>query len=140
MTIIERVLLLQNVELFKEVTTEQLSFVAAIAEEVSVDAGTLVYREKDPPDGLYVVISGLIAAGRGQEAIERIGPNGSFGVWALFDDMPRLTKAECLEDARMLFVRRDDFYEVLADHVDIAQAIFKLLVHRLRRLTAAVEK
>jgi CRP-like cAMP-binding protein len=67
MTIIERVLLLQNIELFKDVTTEQLSFIAAIAEEISVDAGTLLYRENDPPDGLYVVVSGLVTAGRKQD-------------------------------------------------------------------------
>jgi CRP/FNR family transcriptional regulator len=117
-----------------------LSFIAAIAEEVSVEAGTVLYRENDPPDGLYVVVSGLVAAGRGQEALDRIGPNGSFGVWALFDDQPRLTKAEAVESSRLLFVRRDEFYDVLADHVEIAQALFKQLVNRLRRLTTAVEK
>jgi len=140
MTIIERVLLLQNIELFKDVTTEQLSFIAAIAEEIPADAGTVLYRENDPPDGLYVVISGLVAAGRGKESIERIGPNGSFGVWALFDDQPRLTKAETVEASVLLFVRRDDFYDVLSDHMDIAQAIFKQLVNRLRRLTSVAEK
>ena len=67
MTIIERVLLLQNIELFNEVTTEQLSFIAAIAREKGVAAGAVLYRENDPADGLYVVISGAIAAKRGED-------------------------------------------------------------------------
>src|SRR5688572_23544964 len=139
MTIIERVLLLQNIELFNEVTTEQLSFIAAIAREKGVAAGAVLYRENDPADGLYVVISGAIAAKRGEDLIDRIGPNGSFGIWAFFDDQPRLTSAEAIEASQLLFVSRDDFYDVLADHVDIVQNIMKQLVYRLRRLTAAVE-
>jgi CRP-like cAMP-binding protein len=139
MTIIERVLLLQNIELFNEVTTEQLSFIAAIAREKAVAAGATLYRENDPADGLYVVISGAIAAKRGDDLIDRIGPNGSFGIWAFFDDQPRLTSAEAIEPSQLLFVSRDDFYDVLADHVDIVQNIMKQLVHRLRRLTAVAE-
>jgi hypothetical protein len=37
-------------------------------------------------------------------------------------------------------VHRDEFYDVMAYHVEIAQAIFKQLVHRLRRLSAIAEK
>jgi CRP/FNR family transcriptional regulator, cyclic AMP receptor protein len=140
MTIIERVLLLQNIELFDEVTTEQLSYIAAIGKEMDVAEKTVLYRENDPSDGLYVVISGAIEAKRGEDTIDRIGPNDSFGIWAFFDDQPRLTSATAVEPSRVLFVSREDFYDVLADHIDIIQNIMKQLVQRLRRLTAGVEK
>ncbi len=42
MTIIERVLLLQGIDLFADVTTEQLSFLATIAEELTFDPGKIV--------------------------------------------------------------------------------------------------
>ena len=140
MTIIERVLLLQGVDLFSNVTTQQLSFIAAIAEEMAVEPGTVLYRENDSPDGLYVVISGAVVVSRNGDSIDRIGPNASFGVWALFDDQPRLTGAEASEASRLLFVPREEFYEVLADHVDIVQSIFKQLVQRVRSLAAVAEK
>jgi CRP/FNR family transcriptional regulator, cyclic AMP receptor protein len=140
MNIIERVLLLQNIELFNEVTTEQLSFIAAIGKEKEVASGKMLYRENDEADGLYVVISGAVAAKRGDDVIEQIGPNGSFGIWAFFDDQPRLTDAIAVEPSTLLFVSREDFYDVLADHVDIVQNIMKQLVQRLRRLTSEVEQ
>jgi CRP-like cAMP-binding protein len=140
MTIVERVLLLQRVELFAGVTTEQLSYIATIAEEVTVRAGKVLYRENDPPDGLYVVISGTVAAYRGGEIVARIRTDGSFGVWALFDDTARLTSAEADEDSRLLFVPREPFYEVLSNHVDIVQGLFKQLVRRLHELATIVEK
>ena len=140
MTIIERVLLLQRIEIFGSVTTEQLSYIAMISEEITAQAGTVLYRENDPPDGLYIVISGTIAAGRGGEVLDRIRADGAFGVWALFDDGLRLTSAQADEDSRLLFVPREQFYEVLSNHVDIVQGIFKYLVQRLHQLATIVEK
>jgi CRP-like cAMP-binding protein len=138
LTVIERVLLLQNIDLFSHVTSEQVSFFAALAEETVIGPNQVLYRENDAPDGLYVVISGAVAMRRGNEEIDRIGPNGSFGVWALFDEEPRIATAVTLEESRILFISRDDFYDVLTDHVDIMQGLFKHLVLRLRGLVAAV--
>jgi CRP/FNR family transcriptional regulator len=140
MTIIERVLLLQGVELFGSVTSEQLSYIAIISEEISVEPGHIIYKQNDPPDGLYVIISGSVLITRGDEVIERIGPNGSFGVWAMFDDKPRLTGAKAVEASRLLFVGREPFYEVLSGHVDIVQGMFKHLVDRLHQLATILER
>src|SRR5688572_22496359 len=139
MTTIERVLLLQGIDLFRSVTTQQLSYIAAIAEEMDAEAGTILYRENDASDGLYVLISGAVTGSRGGDIIDRIGPNGSFGVWALFDDQPRFTTLKVVEASRLLFVPQEEFYEVLADHVDIVQGIFKQLVQRIRALAAVGE-
>ena len=140
MTIIERVLLFEGVDLFSEVTTEQLSYLAAIAEERSFDPGKIIYNEGDAPDGLYAVISGQVEMRRAGSRIDTIGGDGVFGVWALFDGEPRLTTAEAVEECQVLFVSRDAFYELLSDHVDIVEGLFKHLVQRLRRLTATVER
>ncbi len=139
LTIIEKVLLLQNIDLLSHVTSEQVSFFAALAQEVAVAPGEVLYRENDAPDGLYVVVSGSVGMWRGKDEIDRIGPNGSFGVWALFDDEPRLTTATTLEKSRLLYVSKDDFYDVLSDHVDIVEGLFKHLVTRIRRLASVVE-
>ena len=140
LTVIEKVLLLQNIDLFSHITVEQLSFFAALAEEINIPTDQVLYREDDPPDGLYVVVAGAVSMRRAGDEIDRVGPNGSFGAWALFDDEPRLTTAETAEESRLLFVSRDDFYDVLADHVDIVAGLFKHLVERLRRLATVVEK
>ncbi len=140
LTILEKVLLLQNVDLLSLVPSEQLSYLAGIAAEIDVPPGGKLYSEGDAPDGLYVVISGSVLMRRGSDEIDRIAPNGAFGVWALFDDEPRLTTAESAAETRLLFVPRDDFYDVLSDHVEITEALFKHLVQRLRRIAAVVEK
>jgi len=140
MTIIERVLLLQGVDLLSLVNSEQLSYIAMIGEEVTVEPGTVLFREGDPPTGLYVVISGAITVSRGKNVIQRIGLNGSLGVWGLFDDQPQIATATAEEPTRLFYVSRTGFYEVLSNHVDIVQSIFKQLVGRLRRLATLTEQ
>lgn len=134
-TNLEKVLLLQNVDLFSDVTLEHLSYIAAISEEFTVSAGRLLYRQGDAPDGLYIVVSGCVRMLRFREEIERISAGGSFGVWALFDNEPRLATAETVEESRLLFVPREEFYDVLSDHVEMMAGIFRHLVQRLRKLT-----
>ena len=140
LTNIERVLLLQNVDVFSHVTLEQLSYLAAIAQEISMPAGQRLYEEGDAPDGLYIVISGCVLMRHSLQEIDRVAPNGTFGVWALFDDGPRLATAESVEESRVLLVPREEFYNVLSEHVEIVAGLFKHLVQRLKRLTALAEK
>jgi CRP/FNR family transcriptional regulator, cyclic AMP receptor protein len=139
MTTVEKVLLIQGVDLFSEVTLEQLSYVAAITREINVPKGRKLYAEGDAPDGLYILVTGSVLMLRAKHEIDRILPNGTFGVWALFDDEPRLTTAETIEECNLLFVPREDFYDVLSDHIEIVALLFKRLVRRLRKLAAAAE-
>jgi CRP-like cAMP-binding protein len=140
LTNLEKVLLLQNVGLLSSVTLEQLSYLAAITRELTLASRRQIYAEGDAPDGLYIVVSGLVRMRRSGQEIDRIAANGTFGVWALFDDEPRLATAESVEETRLLFIPREDFYDVLSDHVEMVAGLFKHLVQRLRKLAVVVEK
>ena len=67
------------------------------------------------------------------------GAREAFGTWALLDDEPRVATATVDEDARLLRVDRDDFMELLADHSEITQGVFKTIVGRMRGLLERVD-
>ena len=137
-TVVEKVIFLQNVDVFANVPTEQLAHVAAIAEEVSCLKGDVIYALGDATDSLYVVIDGNVRLHRENEDILTAGPKEAFGTWALLDDAPRVATATVEEDARLLRVDRDDFMELLADHSEITQGVFKTIVGRMRGLLGRV--
>ena len=58
-TVVEKVLLLQNVDLLAAARTEDLAVLASIAEEVLYPEGATVFEEGQPADGLYV--EGMVA-------------------------------------------------------------------------------
>jgi CRP-like cAMP-binding protein len=46
------------VPLFRRLPEEKLAWIHDHAEEIRLDAGTLIARQGDQPDGLYVVMEG----------------------------------------------------------------------------------
>ena len=140
LTVIEKVIVLQNIDDFSEVSTENLANLAAISEEVSVHQGEIVYGESDPPDAMYLVLEGRVRLHRDDMEVSVVGPDGAFGTWALFDDEPRVTAATSLEETRLLRIDKEDFIDLLADHVEITQGVLKAMVKRLRGLVGRMSR
>lgn len=137
-TVIEKVIFLQNVDVFSDVPTESLAYLAAIAEEVTYMRGETVYETGEASDSLYLVLDGAVRLHRDGDDIMVAGPNDAFGTWALFDDEPRVATATADEESRLLRIDREDFLELLSDHSEITQGVFKNIVGRLRGLVGRV--
>ncbi|MCP4566269.1 MAG: Crp/Fnr family transcriptional regulator [FCB group bacterium] len=138
LTVIEKVIFLQNVDVFSEVPSEHLAYLAAIAEEVAFDEDEVIYREQDLPDALYLVLDGSVRLHRDTEEITNASAREAFGSWALFDNEPRVVTATALEETRLLRVDREEFIDLLADHVQITEGVLKAMAGRLRGLIGRV--
>ena len=137
-TVIEKVIILQNVDVFLEVPTEQLAYIAAIAEEVTYLKGETVYKAGGHADAMYLVLTGGVRLHLDGKEVTVAGIEDTFGTWALFDEEPRVVNATAIEDSTLLRIGREDFYDLLADNVQITQGIFKTLVKRMRKLISRV--
>ncbi len=140
LSLVEKVMFLQNVDVFSHVPTEQLAYLAAIAEEVSCAVDECLYEQNQPSDCMYLVLEGAVRLHRGPTEVTTAKDKEAFGTWALFDDEPRMVSATCTEAAHLLRVDKDDFIEVLADNVQLTQGILKAIVRRLRGLGRAVAR
>lgn len=133
LTTIEKVLLLQGVDIFLETKTESLAKVAAITQEVHFEQGTTIFAEGDPSDALYVIVNGAVSLRKDSQGKGTVRERETFGMWALLDESPRLVTAVALTDTTALKIEREALYEVLSDHFDIVRGIFKCLVRMIRR-------
>lgn len=138
LTVVEKVILLQEVDIFSEVPTEQLSYLAAIATEEEFEAGAVIYQAQEPAAAMFVVVEGQVRLHRGAMEINVAGQGEAFGSWALFDDEPRVTAATPLVPTQVLRLDKDDFIDLLADNVRITQGVLKALVNRVRGLIGRV--
>src|SRR5688572_27994154 len=87
---VEKVLCLQQVDIFKHATTEMLTYISSIAEVVSVEPYTQIFSEQEISDAMYAVVTGRVRLSKEDKEILIAGPSQSFGTWALFDNAPRL--------------------------------------------------
>ena len=138
LTTVEKVMLLREVDIFSQVSTEELAYLAAILEEQRCTAGQRVYQQQDPADAMYLVVSGQVRVHREQLEITVAGQGEAFGTWALFDEEPRLSAATATEEALLLRLDKEDFIDLLADNVEITQGVLKALVKRMRGLIGQV--
>ena len=138
LTVIEKVLFLQNIDVFNEVPSEHLGYLAAIAEEVSYLKNEVIYKVNEYSDAMYLVLEGKVRLHIDHRDITTADAKEAFGTWALFDDSPRVVTATAIEDSCLLKIDREDFVDLLADHVQMTQAILKTLVVRMRSLVDRV--
>jgi CRP-like cAMP-binding protein len=139
LTVIEKVAALQSVDVFTDVPTEQLAYLAAIAEEVDFDEGEVIYKEHDAGDAFYLVLEGEVRLHKGAQEITIAAGGDTFGTWALFDEEPRVVTATPVGKVKLLGIDRERFVDILADHVQISQGILKNLASRLRNLLERVQ-
>lgn len=131
---VEKVLCLQGVDVFKHATTEMLRYISSIAEDLPVNAGTVLFSEQEISDAMYVVVSGRVRLEKEGREVFVVEPSQSFGAWALFDNAPRLMKAVVMEDSVLLKIVSDSFYELLADHDEMTPVIFRAVIERVKAL------
>ena len=134
MELIEKVFLLQQVDLLRGATTQQLALLASIAEEMATDPGDMLLRRGEPTDAMHVVVEGSVElCGAGEQlAVARHGT--AFGTWALIDEAPALVDARVAEAGRLLRITRGDFDDLLADHPELSLGLLRGLARRVRAL------
>jgi CRP-like cAMP-binding protein len=136
LTVVEKVMFLQNVDVFSEVPTEELAFLARIMEEKTFGAGETIYREVDAADSMYVIVKGKVRIHRDGREVATAGESEAFGTWALFSDEPRLLAATAELETHVLRIDKEAFIDLLADNVQITRGVLKAIVGRLRKLLA----
>ena len=85
-----------------------------------------------------VRVSSVSLSGK-QVTLTYVEPGTWFGDISLFDGMPRTHDAHAHGETTLLVVRRPDFKELLARHVELYDALLRLNCRRLRLLFDAVE-
>jgi CRP-like cAMP-binding protein len=137
----DRAALIRQCYLFEDATPESIAQLAASSTLETRARRTDVFDAGDEPDGMRVLISGLVriwindAEGR-ELTLTLIEPGEAFGEIALLDGAPRTANASVLEPAQMLLLRKSAFDAVLATDPGLAQHLIVLLCDRLRRNTS----
>lgn len=132
LSIVEKVIALEAVEIFANLTPDQMARIAVITKELQFAPGDWIVSGSQRIDALYVIMDGAVELRLGKEPLSRVGPGHVIGMWAIFEDGdPMQVTARATEDTRALRIDREDFYELLSDHAEITSAIFSTLVKRL---------
>ena len=130
-----RVELLGRTGIFAEASRPVLEQLARAAEEVEVPADTIVIRQGDEADALYVLVDGEMGVrSQGETGVERelpsMGRDAYFGEIGLLERIPRTATVTATAPSRVLKIEGEAFLSALND----AAASVSLLEGTRRRL------
>ena len=132
-TTVEKVLFLKRIDLFSQISSEDLAQIAQITEELQIEEGEDVFLEGEPGNTLFFTVNGQVRIHRGGTILATLGERSVFGEMSLLDMEPRSATVTVVEDVTLLRIEREDFNDILAEKAEIAQGIIKVLSQRLRR-------
>ena len=98
--------------------------------------GTVIFRQGDPGDEMYVVQEGQVEIRLGDEVVETLGPGEIFGELALIDDQPRSATAVAVTASRLAAVPEARFHFMVQQTPRFALQVMRVMAERLRRATA----
>ena len=137
-------MILQQVELFRGLSNEELETLSGSSTSRSFPKNTVVIHENDPADSLFIIESGKVKVScsdkNGKEFIMNTQGEGDyFGELALLDDSTRSASVRTVEKSSFCIIFKDNFNRVLDEHPNIARKLIRNLAARVRKLTADVK-
>jgi HEAT repeat protein len=134
LSLMDRVLALSQVPLFRELTPADLKHVADTVIENFYVEGTVIAEQGDPGDAMHVVVSGevrvLMDEQRSTEVARR-GPGYIVGEMAILGEQPRMANLVAVGDVKTLSIDRMRFQRILRERPDAALAVMRELSARL---------
>ena len=138
-----------KVDLFKErgLSAAEMKLLATFSNEERFTAGSMIFREGDRGDKLFIVLDGRVRIskfipGVGEEALTVLDRGDFFGEMALIDDKVRSADAKAHEaDATVLSIDRATLNEILSMDPNASLQFLNLLCRMIsRRLREINEK
>jgi MFS family permease len=108
-----RIALLQVLDLFSAAARPVIERLARSIDEVDAPADTVLIREGDAPDALWIIVDGEVEVTIGGSFVRTMGPRSYFGEIGLLREIPRTATVRTVEPCRLWKLSGDDFLEAL---------------------------
>jgi CRP-like cAMP-binding protein len=138
LTTIEKVIFLKSVDIFEHATIEHLGRIAGLMEEVHFEPGETIFKEGEPGDALYLLLSGRVFLDRNGNTFREIKEKETFGTLDVLDFRPRSATAKAVDHVRALKLNGQEFHDLLSLDIEMVQAVFRMLCDLVRRILTLV--
>ncbi|MEQ6165577.1 cyclic nucleotide-binding domain-containing protein [Ekhidna sp. MALMAid0563] len=118
--LIERVIELKKIEMFKQIPGELITYIAECLEEVRVKLGSTIIREGDSGrEPMYIVLDGSIDIYEGDQKVAEREKGGVFGEKNITESdtfsFTALARTECT----LLLMRKEELLNLMSKHIEI---------------------
>lgn len=128
---------LRKVYFFRDLPDAELHEVARRCKEVEFSAGDVVFTEGSRGDRFFIVLDGQVEVWKDKEGLpdNLLAVHGSghlFGEIALVDELPRSATVRVREQARLLYLTREEFRSAIQTSPAMALSVLRALSAMIR--------
>lgn len=140
----EKIVLLRGMEIFQNLTVNELAAVASLAEPRTFAPGDKIITEGEVGESMYLIISGKVGVQKRADDgcdvdLAEMGPGEYFGEMALFDNEKRSATVNAQEQTQVLVLHKQEFGEAVREYPQVALQMCKELSRRLRELHQKIQ-
>lgn len=139
LTLPDIILRLKTIEIFRQLSINELAAIASVTRQTSFPKDSVIIREGEPGDTLYLIIEGSVTVNKRQAdgkdlELDQINAGDYFGEMALFEDIPRTATIRTISECHVLSLNKHEFEEIVHEYPQIPLAICRVLSGRIRKL------
>ena len=132
LTTIEKVIALKKVGIFTTIPDETLVDVAALLEEIEVEAGDTIIQKGDLGDCMYIIVDGDVRVHDGENTLNHLGAGDVFGEMAVLDSEPRVASVTAATSTSLLRLAQEPLFALTDEQPEVARRIIRVLSRHLR--------
>ncbi|MCL6631465.1 MAG: Crp/Fnr family transcriptional regulator [Alicyclobacillus herbarius] len=136
---------LREIELFQDLSDEELAKVSDLCVEHRYPKGTYIFMEGDEREAVYFIRRGLVKVFKvdeeGREHIVTVlGKGQMFPHVGFFDDAPYPGTAQAMEESTLLMIRRSQFDALLMSQPAIMRKVMHVMGQKILMLQAKLQE
>lgn len=123
--IIEKALLLQEMDVLRFVSADHLIQLAELCQEEAYKKGDIIAQHEDAPSTIYLLMRGRAASESKNEVVYE---NAALNLCSSLAGLPFTDSCICLEDCTVLAIAAADLTDLLAGDSELCLALLKYFV------------
>lgn len=130
---IEKVFILKSINLFSQISEDDLLSLAANIKELEFSAGEEIIKENEIGTSMYVIVNGEVDVISNGQKITTLGEKEVFGELAALDPEPRSATIKAKDDLLVFQIESSVLYDLISIYPNVAKAIITILCQRIRK-------
>lgn len=126
-----KIRMLQNMPVFADLSYQELLKILKISFEQELKAGQILFRDGDPADAFYILLSGTVHVEKDGTVLTTLHRGSHFGELALISNQERSATVRLAAPSRVLVIRREDFFELTQAEPEMAIKLLWRFVQHL---------
>ncbi len=135
--------LIREIPAFRRLSDEDRLGLAAVSRVASYLRGDRIFREGDPSDAVYTLVTGrvkvfMLTPGGRDVILEIFGPGDFLGTVAVYEDRPFPASAVCLHPTTCLVIPKSKFFSLLESRPSLVRGLLSALTRRVAELAGRI--